>query len=224
MIIKVKEKQKYLKVYDINMNLIGSFYTTKEASEYINVIEPSLWGAKNRNVPLYGKYYIKTEGPAFIEYNKEIDSYTVIRKYTECSSCGVTLCEKNEFLTASVGTRKKGIKHRFSKCSHCTKKRNVCRVYYSDIELQELSVIQNVVIENKVYSHQNRSEINFNTSKRQFNYRNDLHDSYIIKCLQEAATVRKALGRKIKKEEITPSMMLVQKKSILLTRKLKQKV
>tara|TARA_R110000868_G_scaffold96528_2_gene265648 strand:+ start:125 stop:802 length:678 start_codon:yes stop_codon:yes gene_type:complete len=221
MIIKIKEKQKYIKIYDLDMNFIGSFYTAREASRHVGAVHATIFSAMNRSIPLYNKYYIKTEGPSHIEYTKEIDAPIVIRNYTECRKCGVTLCEKNEFLTASPSCRKKGIKHRFSKCAHCTRKRNVCRVYYSNMELQELSVIQNVVIENKVYSYQNRSEINFNNNKRNLNYRNDLHDSYIIKCLQDAATVHKALGRALKKEEITPKLMDVKRKHILLTRKLR---
>jgi hypothetical protein len=93
MIIKVKEKQKYLKVYDIDMNLIGSFYTIKEAAKYINVEEKTLWSAKKRGSLLFGNYYIKTEGPVFIEHTKEwseIDGY-VVDKYRakECALIAV---------------------------------------------------------------------------------------------------------------------------------------
>jgi hypothetical protein len=226
MIIKVKEKQKYLKVYDIDMNLIGSFYTIKEAAKYINVEEMRLWSAKKRGSLLFGNYYIKTEGPVFIEHTKEIDSYTVIRNHTKCSKCGVVLCSKNEWLNKSKGTTKNRIRN--YKCKNCIRNNNKCLVKYDNPVLEKLSKKQYFIIHNKFY-HKSFSIDKKESRKKDCRNRAKqnrviLTDSIIITDLLACRTIKTALGRRIKKEEITPSMMEAKKKSILLTRKLKQKV
>jgi hypothetical protein len=222
MIIKIKEKQKYIKIYDLNMKLIGSFYSGREASKYIGAVHSSIFSAMNSNIPLYNKYYIKTKGPSYIEHTKKVDSYTIIRNYDQCRKCGITLCEKNEFLTASPSCKKKGIKHRFADCRHCVKKRNICGISYDNPVLNELCKKQAVVLYNKLYPKKHREAIRENRKRTKNKSRSLLTDSIVRHDLIHSTKIQKILGRKLKKSEITPAMIDVKKKHILLTRILKQ--
>jgi hypothetical protein len=222
MIIKVKEKQKYIEVYDLDMKLIGKFFSSREASEYISVGHSTILQAIKHGKPIYNKYYVKTQGPPYIEYTKKVNSYTIIRNYNHCRKCGIPLCEKNEFLTASPSSRKKGIKHRFADCRYCVKKRNVCGIRYDDPVLNELCKKQAVILYNKMYSIQHKEILQDKNSKRNKKDRRLLHDDIIIRDIIKSSKIQKILGRKIKKSEITPSMIDVKRKHILLTRKLKE--
>lgn len=224
MIIKTKEKQKYIKIYDLDMKLIGSFYTGREASAHIGAAHGTIFGAMNSNIPLYNKYYVKTEGPSHIEHTKKVDSYTILRKYHQCRKCGITLCEKNEFLTASSSCRKKGIKHRSADCRQCIKKTNYCNIKYDDPVLNELCKKQAVVQYNKVYPKKHREAIRKNARITSMMRDFLLTDSVVISRLVESEGIKRILGRKIKKSEITPSMIDAKRKHILLTRKLKNQM
>ena len=224
MIIKIKEKQKYIKIYDLDMNFIGSFYTAREASGHIGAVHATIFSAMNRSIPLYNKYYIKTEGPSHIEYTKEIDAPIVIRNYTECRKCGVTLCEKNEFLTASPSCREKGIEHRFANCRQCVKKTNYCNIKYDDPILHELCKKQAVVMYNKLYPKKHKEVIRKNARRTSSMRKFLLTDNTVIGRLIESVGIQKILGRKPKKSEITPSMIDAKRKHILLTRKLKNQM
>jgi hypothetical protein len=222
MIIKVKEKQKYIKVYDLNMKLIESFYSAREASRYIGAVHSTIFSAMNKSYALYNKYYIKTEGLSHIEYTKEIDAPVVKGLYTECRKCGITLCEKNQFLTETGKAKEKGVKHKFGDCRQCVKKTNHCNIKYDDPVLNELCKKQAVVLYNKLYPKKHRETINRNNRNTKNKNRSLLTDSIVINDLIHSTKIQKILGRRIEKSEITPIMIDVKRKHTLLTRTLKQ--
>jgi hypothetical protein len=146
----------------------------------------------------------------------------IIRKNTHCKKCNIELCEKNEFLSYGGQGMKKGCKYRHTTCKHCVKNYNSCRIKYDDPVLNELCKKQGVYLYNKLYVKKHKSTILMNARKTKYKRRSELTDNIVIHDLIYSHGIIRKLGRPLKKEEITPIMIDVKRKSILLTRKLKE--
>ena len=147
----------------------------------------------------------------------------IIRKNTHCKKCNIELCEKNEFLSYGSQGQQKGFKYRHTECKQCVKKYNSCRIKYDNPVLNELCKKQGVYFYNKLYAKKHKSTIILNARVTKNKRRSELTDNIIINDIISSPGIIKRVGRPLTKNEITPTMIDVKRKSILLTRTLKDK-
>lgn len=147
----------------------------------------------------------------------------IIRKNTHCKKCNIELCEKNEFLSHGSHGKQKGVKYRHTTCKHCVKNYNSCRIKYHDPVLNELSKKRAEYLYNKLYNKKHVATIRLNARISKNKRRSDLTDNIIINDIISSPAIIKRVGRPLTKDEITPTMIDVKRKSILLNRTLKNK-
>ena len=92
-----------------------------------------------------------------------------------------------------------------------------------DPVLNELCKKQGEYLYNKLYAKKHLSTIRLNARITKNKRRSELTDNIIINDIISSPAIIKRLGRPLTKDEITPTMIDVKRKSILLTRTLKDK-
>lgn len=144
----------------------------------------------------------------------------IIRNHTHCKKCNIKLCEKNEWLSWGGSGFKNGYKYRHTTCRQCVRKNTTCQVRYESTELNELCKKQAVIIYNRIYGLNNREAINKNGNKSKAIRVENLTDSIVVDRIVESHAIKKLLGRKLTREEVTPTMIDLQRKMTLTRRNL----
>lgn len=84
------EKEKHVKIYDLQNNLITEFYTYKEAAEYIGVTPATVKNSVYRDHKILKKYKVKSQGQKYVGFKRGIKSgpeYCKLRKRHNKKRC-----------------------------------------------------------------------------------------------------------------------------------------
>jgi len=68
------EKEKHVKIYDLQNNLITEFYTYKEAAEYIGVTPATVKNSVYRDQKILKKYKVRSQGRKYVGFKNGITS------------------------------------------------------------------------------------------------------------------------------------------------------
>lgn len=86
----MNDKEKHVKLYDLQDNLIVEFYTFKEAANYLGVTHAAAKNSYYRGQICQKKYKIKSEGQMFAGFKKGVTSgpeYCKLRKRQNKKRC-----------------------------------------------------------------------------------------------------------------------------------------
>lgn len=70
----IMEKEKHVKIYDLQNNLITEFYTYKEAAEYIGVTPATVKNSVYRDQKVLKKYKVRSQGQKYVGFKQGVTS------------------------------------------------------------------------------------------------------------------------------------------------------
>lgn len=143
-----------------------------------------------------------------------IMSTGIIRNHTVCKKCNITLCEKNEML---YKRSYKGVKYflNMGQCKACHSKTSFCKYKYEDPILNDYSLIQYKRVARKVHHFKNAEEYRVRNREFARNAIFNISDNYSRLCLLSHPYLN------LERSDITPEMIEIHKKQLIVKRKLK---
>lgn len=200
----MNDKPKHVKVYDLNKNLLAEFSMYSEAAAFIGTTASTLTSASKRNSCVSKKYYVRSEGPRFIDNTLRINIF--------CKTCGIEICEKNK---TTIKTKSKN--YIANSCMSCVKNRKFCSLHYESKELEKLSIKRSKQLSKDKWKYYNKAKvISYKTVQKQKQKEvvTNLGDNY-IKMLINREHDNFAYNK------ITPELINLKRKEVLIKRKLK---
>jgi hypothetical protein len=135
------DKPKNIKVYDLEKNLIGEFFSYNEVVDFTGASYHAIKGAVHRRSCVSRKYYIILDG----NINGKISNV--------CNKCGVSLCEKNSVISEGV------LRSKFT-CKHCFRNVKYCSYQYEDHKLEMLAKFNAKKDSFKIYYNRHKRKPN----------------------------------------------------------------